>query len=387
MTSTVPRLNSRVLSVFLLLAVPPLVIGVGLVLAVGHQRLSASYGHHLEQLAQQTAAGVDAYIYRQTLDLSLLARSPELRREVALASARPFDESAMDAIDRDWQQTAPSKDMTALLDSPASRYLADLVAHDRIYRELLLTDNVGRLVAASGRPSDYFQGDEDWWKTARSDNRRGQVSLSDVRWDQSARVQAIEIAVPVAAPNSDDLAGILKAVTDSREMLALVGSVQLGDTGSASLLRRDGSIVFGRGAAGNSTGRFWAADAVQARMQGERQAGSIGGTYFEASRNDGTPYLVGLADSQLATSYPNVSWVIAVSQARDELLSPMSVVGWYLLALVAAAAIVVLALALWFSMRLAAPQVDIDMHLVPHAPVAHVGELSSKELPGDRVAS
>jgi hypothetical protein len=65
----------------------------------------------------------------------------------------------------------------------------------------------------------------------------------------------------------------------------------------------------------------------------------------------------------------------------------MNIVGWYLLVLVAAAAIVVLALALWFSIRLAAPQVDIDMHLVPHPPVAHVGELSSKELPGDRVAT
>jgi hypothetical protein len=387
MPPTVPHLNSRALAVFLLLALPPLAIGVALVLAVGHDRLGSSYGHHLEQLAQQTAAGVDTYVYRRTLDVSLLARSPELRREAAAASARPFDRAAVDALDKESQQTPTPKAITAMLDNAASRYLADLVAHDRIYRELLLTDSMGRLVAASGLPSDYYQADEDWWTAARGDGRRGQVSLSDVRWDPSARVQAIEIAVPVPAPDSDTLVGILKAVTDSREMLALVRSVQLGDTGSASLLRRDGSIVYDRGAAANSNARFWAADAVQSKMHSERQAGSIGGTYFEASTGDGTPYLVGLADSQLASSYPNVSWVIAVSQARDELLAPMNIVGWYLLVLVAAAAIVVLALALWFSIRLAAPQVDIDMHLVPHPPVAHVGELSSKELPGDRVAT
>ena len=96
-------------------------------------------------------------------------------------------------------------------------------------------------------------------------------------------------------------------------------------------------------------------------METERQAGAIGGTFFDATQNDGTPYLVGLADSQLASSYPNVSWVIAVSQAREELLAPMSVVGWYLLTLVGALAIAVLAFALWLSVRLAAPQVDIDM--------------------------
>jgi len=384
MTPTVPRLNSRVLAVFLLLAMPALGIGVAVVLALGHQRLSASYGHHLEQLAQQTAAGVDAYVYRRMVDVSLLARTPELRRQAAQASARPMDAAAVAALDREWEQPASGKTESALLATDASTFLADLVAHDRIYRELLLTDVEGRLVAASGRTSDYFQGDEDWWTAARNDGRRGRVSLTDVRWDKSAGIHAIEIAVPVPAPGSGELAGVLKAVTDSREMLALIGSVQLGDTGTATLLRRDGSIVFGRGNTGENE-RFWAASAVRTRMETERQAGAIGGTFFDATRNDGTPYLIGLADSQLASSYPNVSWVIAVSQAREELLAPMSVVGWYLLALVGALAIAVLAFALWLSVRLAAPQVDIDMHLVQHPAVTHVGELSSREMPGDRI--
>ena len=103
MTPTVPRLNFRVLAVFLLLALPALAIGVALVLAVGHERLSASYGHHLEQLAQQTAAGVDAYVYRRMVDVSLLARTPELRSEAAAASKRPMDAAAMSTLDREWE--------------------------------------------------------------------------------------------------------------------------------------------------------------------------------------------------------------------------------------------------------------------------------------------
>ena len=158
MTPTVPHLNSRALAVFLLLAAPPLAIGVALVLAVGHDRLGASYGQHLEQLAQQTAAGVDAYVYRRTLDVSLLARSPELRREAAAASARPFDQAAVDALDKESQQTPTPKAITAILDNAASRYLGDLVAHDRIYRELLLTDSTGRLIAASGRTERLLSG-------------------------------------------------------------------------------------------------------------------------------------------------------------------------------------------------------------------------------------
>jgi Cache domain len=387
MTPVVPRLNSRVLGVFLLVALPALVIGVALVLAVGHDRLGASYGHHLEQLAHQTAAGVDAYVYRRMLDVSIVARTPELRRDAAAASTRSFDRAAAVAIDADWMRTRTAPRLvTDLLGTPASRYLRDLVAHDRIYRELILTDRQGRLVAASNVPSDYYQADEDWWTSTFDDGHRGRVTLSDVRWDQSARIYAIEISVPVPAPDSDELAGILKAVTDSREMLALVANVQLGDTGAAWLLRRNGSIVFNR-ATTDPNARFWAASDVRTRMDRLRQTGSIGGTSFDAAAPDGTPYLVGLADSQLATTFPNVSWVIAVAQARDELLAPMSIVGWSLLALVLVAAAVVLALALWFSIRLAAPQVDVDMHLVPHPAVSHVGELSTPESSGPGVVA
>jgi hypothetical protein len=375
----VPRLNSRVLTVWLLVALPGLAVGVALVLAFGQARLSDSYASHLEQLAQQTAAGVDAYVYRRILDVSVVARTPDLRREAQAASARPFDRQAVDAIDATWRTAGgPPKPAAGLLDSAASHYLRDLVAHDRIYRELILTDAAGRLVAASNVPSDYYQGDEDWWIATRDDGTRGRVSVTDVRWDQSARTYAIEIAVPVSNPGSDDLAGVLKAVTDSREMLALVGSVQLGDSGTSWLLRRNGSVVFSRHSVEPGS-PFWGAELVRSRLDSLRQSGSIGGASFEAAGADGTPQIVGLAESQLATSYPNVAWVLAVSQARDELLAPVRVVGWYLLLLVAVAAIVVLALALWVSVEMAAPQVDVDMHLVRHPDVSHVGELSTDD--------
>ena len=81
---------------------------------------------------------------------------------------------------------------------PPLRTLTDIVAHDRIYREMILTDRQGRLIAASNPTTDYFQGDEDWWLAAFDDGRRGRVSIGDVRWDPSARAYAIEISAPVS---------------------------------------------------------------------------------------------------------------------------------------------------------------------------------------------
>ena len=369
MTAHVPRLNSRVLTVFLLVSLPVLILGSAVVLAFGHARLTANYGQHLEDIAQQAAAGIDAYVYRRILDVSLLARTPELRREAAASSRAPADRAAADAARR-----GAAAMPAAAPENAASRYLADLIAQDRTYHEMLLTDRHGRLVAAGGPAAARFHGEADWWRAAFDDGRQGRVSISDVHWDRGAGAHLIAIAAPVQSPEDGALVGILRVVADSRELLALVGSLQLGETGGAWLLRRNGSVVYSRQTA-DPNARFFASDILTGRMKTVRESGPIGGTYFEARAPDGSDQIVGVAESQLGASYPSLQWIVAVSQARSELLAPVAMVGWYLGLLVGLVALIVLALALWFSVRLAAPQVDVDMHLVEHPQVSHVGEL------------
>jgi hypothetical protein len=376
MSARVPHLNQRVLTVFLLVSLPALFVGTALILRIGQARLTDSYGRHLQDVAQQAAAGVDAYVYRRVLDVSLLARTPDLRREASAGSSRPFDRAAADAIDGEWQQSQKQpRAVSEALENAASRYLADLVSHDRVYREMLLTDRQGRLVAASNPTTDYFQGDEDWWIAAFDDGRHGRVSIGDVRWDPSARAYAIEISAPVSSLGDETVAGVLKVVTDSREMLALVGNLQLGQTGGAWLLRRNGTIVFSRYTT-DPNARFFASDRLKERMDALWATGPIGTAYFEAQTPDGGKQLVGVAASQLGASFPALPWVIAVSQAESELIAPLSMLGWYLLMLVALTALIVVGLALWFSIRLAAAPVDVDMHLVRQPAVSHVGEFA-----------
>lgn len=373
MSSYVPRLNRRVLTVFLLVGLPILAVGVAIVLALGQARLRDSYGYHLGQVAQQTAAAVDTYVYRRLLDVSLLGRTPELRRAAELANARPVDRAAVDRIDRAWQEShAAPPEVADVLTNPAAQFLADLVAHDQIYRELLLTDRYGRLVASSNVVSDYNQADEDWWISTFEDGTRGRATMTDVRWDESARRFAIEIAVPVPAPGRDGLAGVLKVVADSREMLAIVGGVQLGATGEATLLRDNGTVVFSRRSL-QPDARFFAADALAGRVVALREGGPQKALFFQA-RSDDDDQLVAIAPSQLASSYQNLSWIVAVNQSEAELLAPVRTLGWYLLMTLILTALAVVVLALWLSMRIAATPLSADMHLVEHPAVMHVGE-------------
>jgi hypothetical protein len=371
MASRFPRLNPTVLAVFLIVSLPILAAGILFVLLAGQNRMREVYGSHLAHLAQQTASVLDSYVYRKILDVSLLGRAPEVRAAAVAGSRQPSDAARVQALDQQWrtsgQVPAP---LAPLFDGAASRYLADIVTNDQTYRELILTDRYGRLVAASNRASDYDQSDEEWWKNSFDDGLRGRVSVTDVRWDESARARAIEIAVPVLEPDANRLTGVLKAVIDARELLAPVAGLPPGASGQATLLRDNGSIVYSSRTGTDPNARFFASKELGQRLDALKLTDGQGDgrVHFRALGQDGEGEVVGVARSQLGLSYPNLNWLVAVSQSEREFLSPIRAMGLWLALLFAVTAILVLLLALWFSMRLAAPAVDAEMGLVEHAP-------------------
>jgi hypothetical protein len=374
-------MNRTVLAAFLLVSLPILAVGVVMVLLLGQSRVTDWYGGHLALLAQQTAAVADSYVYGKVLDVTVLARTPDARQIAATESAKPLDAARVRALDAEWQQSGQVPPALAgVLTNTASKYFADVVANDPIYRELILTDRSGRLVAASNRASDYDQSDEDWWKACVEDKQRGRTNVTDVRWDESSRVRAIEISVPVPEPGSDRLAGVLKAVIDARELLAAVGGLQPGVTGQATLLRPNGSVVFSR-TTNDPNARFFATRELSERLAAMASSQGLGEdrTHFVAQYTDGQTHAVGVAQSQLSRTYSNLTWLVAISQSTDEFLEPGRTIGWYLAALFAVTAIIVLLLALWFSMRLSAPPVDVDMALVEHGSVRRIPDTDDED--------
>ena len=371
MTSRFGRINTRVLTVILLVALPVLVIGAAVVIGIGQSRAMAAQTAQLEQIAAHAAAAVDAYVFRRILDGALLARAPDIRRAAAAGNASAFDEAAALELDRQWQQDpAGTAGRLPVLTAPASQFLADLVRHDSVYREVLATDRHGRLVAASNITSDYFQADEPWWSRAY-DGGRGRVVVGDVQRDESAQVYALEIAVPIMAPDSDQLAGVMKIVADSREMLTGVAGLELGTTSEALLVRPDGSIVFRRRPHAPSD-RFFASDLLRERLEARALRKEAPGPFsYTAQTEDGDRRVVAVAPSQLSHSYPDLPWLMAVSMEVSELAAPFNSLVWYLAIVVLVVAAAVLAFALWFSLRLAAPPIDpdYDLHLVEHARV------------------
>ncbi len=367
MRSHLPAFNQRVLTVFLVVALPVLLIGAAVVIGIGQARLREEQTARLAQMAEYTAGAVDAYVFRRILDGALLGRVPEIRRAAAAGNTQPFDAEKVKELDKQWQADGGAAARTGLLATPASQFLTDLVRNDSVYREVMVTDLKGRIVAASNVTTDYMQADEDWWIKA-FDNGKGRVAVTDVRRDESAHIYAFEIAVPVLAPNSTDLAGIMKVVADSREMLTDIAGIELGATSEALLLRPNGSIVFSRRPHGEND-RFFASTLLQQRLDERAARHEPAATMtLEAQTPEGTNRIVAIAPSQLAQSYPELTWLVALSMDRAELREPFRSLLAYLILVFALTGIAVLACALWVSQRLAAPSMDpaVDMHLVEH---------------------
>jgi len=85
--------------------------------------------------------------------------------------------------------------------SAIGKFLSSVIKNNADkYNEMFLTDNQGANVAAYPLTSDYWQGDEDKFINAFN-NGDGKVYIGDLEFDESTKVNAIQISVPVSYGN------------------------------------------------------------------------------------------------------------------------------------------------------------------------------------------
>jgi hypothetical protein len=372
MSRHLPHLNLRVFVVLVIVSMPLFAVAAVAVLGVGQAELRDIFGQQLMQSAQQTAAAVDASVFRRMIDVAILARVPEIRAVAASGRQHAVDAKAIVAIEQAWAAN-PSATASGLklFDNAASVYLRDIVENDRVYREIFVTDREGRLVAASNPTSNYFQGTEGWWKDAFGDGVHGRMIIGDVQWDASARANAIQFALPIIEGEGRPIVGVLKVVADARELLGVASGMRSGPSGETTLVRDDGTLVFTQKAGGGRI-PFFAADLLRERLQHYQPGDPQFRVDFTASDKSGRAFLVGVAPSQLAASAPHLTWLVAVTQAEDELFAPIRAQLWRLLAVFGLIAAAVLVVATWFSVRLAAPPIEPGMHISEHPEVPRI---------------
>jgi hypothetical protein len=350
------RLQPRILILFLLLGIPPLVFGHLLLVNRAEERFKDVVGTYFGQKADRLQTDLVGHIETVSVQLANLSSIPVIQELVTESNERKPNENEfaqqIQRIEDQWAilNQEESRFLSGILENEASLFLRD---HNRVvaaFREIMVTDRYGRLVAASNKVSDYFQADENWWRVAYLEGT-GQRFISDLQFDESARAYSLELAEPIRNPESTEAIGIIKGIVDSDELFALLEGLQFGRESVAVLVRSDGSIVTDP----DSDERYQFMDTVQAEMGLARR-------YALAPRGDPL-VLLGLPRSGIKDQIPELDWNVIIQAPHSEVFLPFQHLRSWFVYIAIFSVIVIIVLSLVFSWVLSRPIIETDPHL------------------------
>ncbi len=228
----------------------PGIVGVTLTYFGGINLLKNSIGNSFQEIAKKESAHVKRIIEKEIDEARSLTISPFVRQYIETANQRYAENSneeiikEINRIEKIWPQLSERNPILKdILTNELSAYLKEYKKLEKEeYAEIFITDVKGALIAATNKTTDYFQADEKWWEESYN-NGRGGIYLSDVNYDESAKVFALNFCLPIMDKSNKKVIGIIKIVTDIRHLFSGVMNIQIGKTGHSDLISSDGMVI------------------------------------------------------------------------------------------------------------------------------------------------
>jgi len=237
------KLSIRVKLVSLMIAVAllPLVAAM-LTIAIGGRKLqSDALAESFKSRATSEARVLGISLSKDIEKLLLILNDRLVVR--ALAEVRePQSPEEWAKLDEVWS-TLPPEDLriARVVTGEMAGELRRIQREDPRLVEILVTDRYGQLQAATGRTSDFYQGDEDWWQGVQA-NGKPRIYIPPVNYDVSTAVWSVDLCLPIMAGNK--LAGVGKAVLDVSKWIESPTVSVAGIDASVMFVRQDGTIIY-----------------------------------------------------------------------------------------------------------------------------------------------
>jgi hypothetical protein len=324
----------RLLTGLIIVIVPLSVLGLYLT-SKSDTNLRQAVGTQLKTFAQTDAAIASQFIIDRVVDVRALAEEPAVVDAVTTAN-RGYGRISKDAITgrlekiaQRWDTAEVAPLVKEILSSRAAGWLRRQREVNPRLLKVIAVDEVGAAVAATDKPVHYTQTDRDYWAAIYAGGQ-GAVNVTGVRFDEPTGSNYIGIGVPVLEPGTGRFIGAVSALVDVSSLFSLLNQQQVGRSGSVLVVSGDGTVI----SAPNVTPtlklkseEFLAVRDALATVEG-RQTGYVTATMKNGSR------LVGFAETGLAGTYPNLGWLILVSQDQQEALAPLLTLGQFALLMV-----------------------------------------------------
>lgn len=354
----------RLLALFLFISIPFILIGSLLILGSVRNEINRRSGVGLADVAADTARHLDAYFLHNKTAVSMLAVTPTLIEGVAAAN-RGYSQDA-DAIsehlielDREWLEASGRLLLAEhVVDNGMSEYLREVTAFNPAYREILVTDRYGALVAATDVTTDYYQADERWWQRSYGDGETGSIFLSTVVYDESVGAHVVEVAAPLRERLDDDMtvvSGVLKALINAGDLINVVGAVRVGESGHAFIVDASNQTVIAGDTPQTQAGQEYPG------FNKLREAHSDEQRFFVAQHPGDEIWLAGFAEMTSPIESADLEWYVIVEQQLEEAQAPARAATMYLLTFFGLMVLIVLFFSLYMHFRLVRPIRQVDL--------------------------
>lgn len=233
-------LRTKLMSLIVLAGVLLLLVGLLVIWTVGYRQRVDTQGDVFQDEAAHVAHSLRQVTNDSVSNLQALVVAGEI---ASLAQDTAVLPEPAQAVEARWTGlSSDSVELEVVLKNSLAEKLRTFRSFNPLLGEILVADAQGRLLAATGKTSDYDQSDESWWQQAMG-LRRGEAVLDGLAIDQSANIFSFDISLPLFAKNGDRPIGVLKAVVNASPLFATVPVFSADSEAVGEVVRSDGKIL------------------------------------------------------------------------------------------------------------------------------------------------
>jgi hypothetical protein len=354
------KIDFRTFFILMLIGAIPMLVGTWWLFDSYRDSDLELAGLNLSDTAETAFSMVNSYLQDQIIAVAGLTEIPSLRDEVAKGNLdlreKNLDEvrKSIPKMEAAWPKLERgSPAVRAILENPGSAFLRRISQVNPNYREIIVTDYLGRLVASTTRNARYYWALDDWWKETYGDGGRGAVYIGDVHYDPTTHSYLMDLAQPFMEPDGGVI-GVIKVVLDTQAINSMLGSIQAGSGTSVSLIHAKGSVISAPGYSVLQQTNFPATlEILNAREKSRR--------FFVSTSMPGT--IFGLTQRNFPQLYPHLNWIVFSLARTKDMLGPLPEIRMYFMALLVGVFLLVLIATIMLSRVESKPIIEEDPHL------------------------
>lgn len=230
-----------------------LMAGLGyFTLRTSQTTLEEAIGKNSADLAEQILDKISRNINTRIEEIQARSTNELVKKFITRSNAQfenmPDPNGYIAQIDRDWVKGA---DLPIISELTHNELAIELQSRQKFYQkkygypligEIFVTNRYGANVAQTGRTTDYYQADEEWWQIAKKDG----LFVSNIKYDESSRIFSTEIAIRIDDANGNFI-GVIKATPNIKETINIINEAKLAaeyKTTQLHLINRNGKIIY-----------------------------------------------------------------------------------------------------------------------------------------------